>query len=623
MAVLTPPPPTRTSTRPPGPAATRIEPRPGSVTTQRSTHARRRRGRFARLVARVVASIAAVVAMSVCVVLLTTPTPPLPAPSAPGAIAVSHHSFGLTWTAVPGATSYRVRVATDPAMSRVVWQAPAVSGTLAVVAGPHVYEHTDYYASVQAVAGSNVSTASEAAHVQTGWQSPGPVTGTTTDHVDVTGFTLHWSAAPLADRYLVTVRAGDEVVTEQMVRGLSLRVAARDGRAYTATVLPARRTLTGPAGSAKVTTPVKKVGKPGKPFVEPVSTSSLDVRWGAATDATGYSVQLLATPKGKPVATATSSKPEVTLQHVDRAKLGSVFWVRITSNRFGLSTARSKPVPTTLLPGTPGRSRSFTATFASYNLLKPSETDAEKRSWQKRYAVAGAALRGVDVAGLQETPWKKFNGKRPVQVVAKKAGLVVAKHPHSSKPCTTTSEPILYRASKFTVVHCGVDQLATKGPKRYASWALLKERESGRTVLVTSAHLVAYAGTSSSRTPAVQKQRAVQAKRLVKAIAKHNAHESPVVVLGDLNTYPNRATVTPLDVLASAGYAPSEMTAPQRTDAQYASFHGFQTARTTGQHFDQVIVDGRSVVEAYAVKVTDPARAPSDHFQVRAKIAVH
>jgi len=585
--------------------------------------------RIARVARRAVATLVAVGVVGVVAFATTSPGPALAAPLTLSAAAVSHHSFQVSWAAVDRARAYVVTLATDPDFAHVAFRSGRTTSTSLVASGGWVQEDTTYYARINAVADANVSLPSPALVLRTTWQPPGAAGTPQPTKVDTSGFTVSWKAAPRAEQYRVVV-ASDRALTKDVQESTTVeptaQVRVRDGRRYFVKVTPVRKGLTAPQALAQVAVPLKKLGQPGRTFAEPLSSSSLRVAWPAAKNATAYTVQLLRHPGEKARYSTTTPEPSVLIAKLNPAKhgLGAVFYVKVRATRYGKAWSSTRTVAATMLPGSTTHKTSFTAKVSSYNLLKPSKTDAEKRSWERRYAAAARALRGMDIAGLQETPWHKFDGKRPVVQVAKTAKLSVARHPGTKKPCTPNSEPILYRKSRFTVLRCGYDRLDTKGQgaKKWSTWAVLREKSSGRKVLVVNAHLLAYS-SSSSTSPRPQAMRVTQARRLEASIARHNRGHYPVIVTGDLNTYPNRASVTPIDVLARGGYASAELVAAKRTGAEFASFHGFAVSRLNGKHLDHVLVDRKSQVLTYEVRHTNVKRAPSDHFQIVTNIAVH
>ena len=149
----------------------------------------------------------------------TTGSPPASAPSAvdpPDGATDVDTTVDLTWSAVDGATSYSVEVATDDAFTNVVASADGVSGTTTTV-GP-LEEGTTYFWRVRgendAGAGPWSSTASFT--TLTSVTAPAAVTLVAPEDgaMDVpTEVTLSWNAADGADTYDVQVATDDAFTT--------------------------------------------------------------------------------------------------------------------------------------------------------------------------------------------------------------------------------------------------------------------------------------------------------------------------------------------------------------------------------------------------------------------------
>ncbi len=145
----------------------------------------------------------------------TTGSPPASAPTAvdppDGAMDVDT-TVDLTWTAVDGATSYSVEVATDDAFTNVVASVDGVSGTTTTV-GP-LEEGTTYYWRVRGEndAGAGPWSSAFSFTTLTSLTAPAAVTlvapedGATNMPTDVT---LSWNAADGADTYEVQVATDD------------------------------------------------------------------------------------------------------------------------------------------------------------------------------------------------------------------------------------------------------------------------------------------------------------------------------------------------------------------------------------------------------------------------------
>lgn len=619
---------TSTDLRPPPPPPT-LAPLPPHAVPGGAVRARRRCPRALRVAVRVAVLLALAVAVGLLV--RADAVTRLPAPGGLGATRVAYDGFDVAWAPAAHADGYLVRVARDPQLADVVWSGRVDGPGAHVGAGPDgagsIREGSDLFVSVAPVRAGVVGATTPVLFVHTPLQAPA-TPGRPTLRGDTAGITVTWPRAARASGYVVTVardaRLKDVVEASAVVHGTRYRLAVRDGATYHVTVRPYRGTIPGSATAVHaVTTPLKKVGRPGRPVVRALSATSATVSWEPAANATRYTVHVGRVDGAPGRTVATTTRSSVTLRGLHPGKLGvkDIFSVRVTADRYGRGARTSPARVTSLLAGTPRGKVAFTTTVATYNLLKTQKKDAEGRSWKQRFTASGKQLRGVGIAGLQEVAWVTTGGKRPALVVAKAAGLTVARHPKSARPCTATSQPVLYAKKTFTVTRCGAAQVSRSGPKRFATWVELKHRGSGQKVLVVNAHLVAYDGDRSTTDPKVQRERAGQAKRVVALIRKHVRHGEPVIVTGDLNTFPGRFSTTPLDVLAAAGWTSADLTAGTATDV--ASYHGFSAPMAAGHSFDHVLVDRHAVATSYRVHVVDPARAPSDHYEVSARVQVH
>ena len=571
---------------------------------------------------------------------------PAPAPTALTAANVTFDGADLRWQPTGDrAMGYLVRVATDPALRHVVWTRTVDAADPRVhVGGRGITEDQQLYVAVTSTWHGVAGSTTQPLAVHTPLRPPSPVTEVTTKP-DTSGVTLRWGAAARATGYQVVV-ASDAAMTKVLhrsavVHGTSYRVGLRDGARYYVLL----RTVRGPAHASKdgdeqvvrgpdsrvrgFTTPLKSLGVPATPTVRPLAASTVKVSWKPVKNATRYTVTFAATRSAKQRTVVRTARTSITLDGV-RPKtmhLRPIFYVRVVADRWGLVRHASKPRTATVLAGNARTPVAFTTTVATYNLLRTQFDDGAGRSWSKRFTLSGRQLRGVGIAGLQETGWDKVGGKRPVSVVAKAAHLRVAKHPHSSKPCTTKNQPVLYAPGKFTVLHCGYAKVSSAGSTgidaRYATWVELKDKRSHQAVLVVNAHLTAYTSKHSAGSAVAQRARALEAQRLVKLVRKHRHAGEPVVLTGDYNSYPGRAATTPLDVLAAHGFTSADLTARSATDGDYGSFHDFTGARANGEPIDHVIMNDKVVATSYRVHVTNSKKAPSDHYEVSARVEVH
>jgi endonuclease/exonuclease/phosphatase family metal-dependent hydrolase len=558
--------------------------------------------------------------------------PPVAAPAGLASSLVRFDSFDVGWSASPGATGYEVRVSTDPGLRHVVWS-HETTGTYLQVAGHEISEGRTLFVVVTPLAHHVAGLSTSPLLVETPLQQAGLPSAVRTT-ADTDGLGVTWGAAPRASTYQVVVASDPAmqhvVAWSPILTSRTYRANLRDGATYYVSVRSFRNAVLGSStGASTVRTPLKALGKPGKPSVRAVSTSSIRVAWAAAKNATGYTVTLASSRTAKPRMSVHASEASLTISglHPAAQHLPRIFWVRVTADRWGEEHRTSSARPATVLAQAPSTPVAFTTTVATYNLLRTPFSDDEHRSWTTRFTMSGKQLRGVGIAGLQETGWGEVGGKRPVGVVANAAHLRVARHPHSASPCTTKNQPVLYDPRHFTLLHCGYQKVSSRGSTglaaRYATWVELKDRHSHQSVLVVNAHLVAYTTTHSSRSAAMQDDRVAQAKRLVALVRKHQRGHEPVIMTGDYNSYPGRWETTPLDVLAKAGYASTDLTAHSMKDGDYSSFHGFHGAKDSDASLDHVLTDYHAVATSYQVHVTNSKKAPSDHYEVSARLQVH
>ncbi|MDM7854680.1 endonuclease/exonuclease/phosphatase family protein [Cellulomonas alba] len=546
-----------------------------------------------------------------------------------GPVAVSSvgwRSFHVDWARPEGAASTRIAVATDPLMRHVVWSERSAA------ARPHAYvdrgltEGTEYFLQVTPSNGKRVGDPTPVRELRTGWRLPGYLDAVHVGQVGTGGFSLSWARPTDASSYRVVASAHPDLsqpFLDDVVWETSTRVAApRDGARYYVSVLPLRGSHESAPTTASVTLPVKHVAAVRAPVAQPRSDGTFDVRWPQVANATGYTVSLASSQHGRAVWTSkpTAAASMRTPAGVARSLRGIV-WVRVTASRFGRVPRTSGSVATARVQGAvTGRPR-LTIKVASYNLLGPQYRAHGGESWRTRFAAEGRALRGFDVAGVQEAP-RTFHGGSPQQVVARHARLTIARHPSSHRDCAAGSTPILYRASRFQLTACGSTRVSDtrRDQPRYVTWAVLRDKATHRSVLVADTHLTAHLEGAGSRAAAAERLR--QARRVAAVIRRHNPHHLPVVLVGDLNSYLGSAPATPVGVFAQAGLADGELTADRLVGTRWNSYHGFHATKARGHHLDHVLTSSGTRVVSLEVRRTNERHAPSDHHRVSAVIAI-
>lgn len=276
-------------------------------------------------------------------------------------------------------------------------------------------------------------------------------------------------------------------------------------------------------------------------------------------------------------------------------------------------------------------------TVASYNILKTGSGP----SWAKRRGAVAANIRSVapDVLGAQEALQTKVSGVngKSVSQWQDLLDLLGSKY----KAATTTNSQgtrLIYNTSRFALVKSGAKALTTIGTyTRYAVWAILEDKLSGKQGFFVSTHLEPGSNTSNAAKAARKKQAAE-----ILALASAQAGGRPVVVVGDLNS--SRATTTTngayqtlragglIDPLGNADdtwFSSEPATAEHQIDVEYNSFNALErrarrTAYNVGTSVDQILVsdDVRVAIRQTVVSLDRDRKfvgtIPSDHNLIAA-----
>lgn len=345
---------------------------------------------------------------------------------------------------------------------------------------------------------------------------------------------------------------------------------------------------------ASVPAPAQAKGRVGLVSAVGVTTSSVTLQWPKYRGARSYKV-----------ARATNHAMSRGVR-VTRAKGRSVTFRRLASGReycfvVRAYNARGKHIassrrtckPTAVI-GVPAAGSDVAV--LTYNVCSQAcDTDAALRArgmqpwWARRGLVTGAILgSGADVVALQEsTGWAPT---LPADVGSVYGTVVDPDRPWAAS--------ILYRSSRFETVvqYSDVDQERREvqgfidlGNNRRAIWALLRERATGRRLLVVSAHLTPDGpGDQSAR-------RRAETQLMVQSVAAVNPGV-PVVYAGDYNS--NRARGDARDTVArvmnASGYVDAFDQARRLSGPNFNSANLGQLAArigyTHGDHLDHVWV---------------------------------
>ncbi len=266
------------------------------------------------------------------------------APATPtGLVATAGNAqVALTWSAVPGATSYAV-----DQNGNSIGSATSASDTVTGLT-----DGTEYSFTVSASDGGGTSAPSSPA---TATPEP-PAPATPTGLVATAGnarVTLTWSAVPGATSYDVYENgksSGWVTNAAHTVTGLT------NGTRYSFTVSATDGGGTSAQSAAELATPVDAVPAPPTALAaSAVSADGATLTWAASAGATGYSVFA----NGTEVATSATSSTVVT-----GLNPGTPYSFAVTASDAGGTSAPSSAVPVVTVPGSPALSvKSYVATL--------------------------------------------------------------------------------------------------------------------------------------------------------------------------------------------------------------------------------------------------------------------
>lgn len=144
---------------------------------------------------------------------------------------------------------------------------------------------------------------------------------------------------------------------------------------------------------------------------------------------------------------------------------------------------------------------------------------------------------------------------------------------------------------------------------RLASWARLRDKESGRTLAVLSAHFD-HEGDVARR----------ESAKLIVQWVRGRAVGDAVIVLGDLNSTPDTEQIQMMT--ATLNDARTISLAPPYGPS--ATFNAFKFGAAPSERIDYILVGPGIRVLKYAVLTdSDGRRYPSDHFPVLVRIRLN
>ena len=273
-----------------------------------------------------------------------------------------------------------------------------------------------------------------------------------------------------------------------------------------------------------------------------------------------------------------------------------------------LSACASAPPPAPTVP----------VRVMSFNIRVDVASDGEN-AWPNRVDAVAATIREADVVGVQEAT--------PAMLATLDGELPAYTRYGVGRDADGGGEQsaILYRTDRFDRIDGGTFWLSPTpviagsqgwdaALPRIATWARLRDRQSGRSFVIVNTHFD-HMGETARR----------ESARLVVARAQGLADGAPLAVTGDLNADDDSEVARTF----GAALRDTRLVAETPAAGSHATWNAFGTA-TDDRRIDYVFVsEGVRVLEAATldrtigdVLGTENPRLPSDHHAVTATLAL-
>lgn len=496
----------------------------------------------------------------------------------------------FTWTAVPGASSYKVCVRkTSTSTSCYLKSASTKTPTVKISGIPK--RTAFYYFAVYAFAGSGHSLSANKAF--TVGYLPSAPTGVTA-LVRSNNIIAEWNAASGAISYsLCVARPADPATCVSRSPYSSKRTARIDGLTpvaghdYVYKVIA--RNSAGTKASPDVVADLTVLKITGVTLND-VTPNGFRVAWDPQRNAGTYTLQVSTTSTfDSPVSTTVADVSHV----VDDLKAGTRYYARVR----GMNDTKAGPWSTSVTQVLP--TKPFEVRVMTYNLCGQDKCLGDKPAsilptWSKRKPLAGAIVRAEDpdVVATQESHSKDTNFGTQLPGF----GLYAYK----------SSKSLFVRKDRFTRMRYGSITL-DKARNRYAVWAEVRDQSSGSRVMLVDAHLEPYKGVTHDR------QREAQTKALLAGVKTANTRKLPVIYAGDFNSNKSNANQSkypggydaPLKVFTAAGIPDSVTKATAPENVVWNSANQAKNPPTKhSDHIDHVYITPDLFVKAWKVVIT-------------------
>ena len=308
-------------------------------------------------------------------------------PVANAATSITQISFVANWSAVTGAASYELDVATDAAFTSFVtgYNGLSVASTSSLVTG--LSSGTVYYYRVNSV---NATGSSPSSNTISEITIPSNPTATAATGVSQTSFMANWSAVAGVTSYFLDV-ATDAAFSSILgsYNNLSLATTSSSVTGLTAGTTYYYRVRAGNAGGVSGNSNSISIATISVAPVAGTATSitqtSFVANWSAPTGATGYLLDVATDAAFSSFVTGYNNLPVAgTSSSVTGLSEGATYYYRVRATNSGGTSSNSSTISVTTIPATP------TATAAT----SVSQTGFTA-NWN---AVVGATSYSIDVA---------------------------------------------------------------------------------------------------------------------------------------------------------------------------------------------------------------------------------
>ena len=327
--------------------------------------------------------------------------------------------------------------------------------------------------------------------------------------------------------------------------------------------------------------------------------TSLSLDWPDARRAEKYEIFVSKSPSMKKAKVYKQKSSKTTVKNLSRGKI-YYFQVRGVNGKKRGSKSSVVARPTILRPGTTNAD-AMRLRLMTYNVCSEvcdtsgyapyPWSPTRQSSVLERVASSGADVVATQEAGRFSVPPNGY--AQAVHYSAKRLFYNTARFDLApgAAPTTTFDPATGCRVTSEIGLPTGVIFLGRHAAGcRYAVWAELTERSTGRSFLMVDVHLV------SGKTQATADYRRSEIYQMLSTVQQTNTKGLPVIYAGDFNSHretkPSDSTRTPMQ--ASKLYDAYDM-ARKLTGQHTSSYNSFRTTPVTslkwGNHIDKVWVD--------------------------------